>query len=80
MFVVKKNRGKGVASQILKELELWAKELNYEKCILETGVKQADAIVLCKKSGFIITPNYGEYKNIKNSVCFEKLLVSSETV
>lgn len=74
MFVAKMSQGKGIASQILKELELWTKELGYRKCIMETGVKQLSAINLYKKNGFIVIPNYGEYKNIENSVCFEKIL------
>ena len=75
MFVDPKSQGKGIASKILKELELWAKELGYKKCILETGIKQTRAIVLYKRNNFEIIENYGQYKDIKDSVCFEKNLV-----
>jgi putative acetyltransferase len=68
------NRGKGIAAQILNELEKWAKELNYKKCVLETGHKQPEAIALYKKNGYKQIPNYGQYIGIENSVCFEKLL------
>ena len=74
MFVDKKSQGKGIASKILKELELWAKELGYKKCILETGMKQTRAIALYKRNNFEIIENYGQYKDIKDSVCFEKNL------
>ena len=74
MFVSVENRGKGVASQILTELTSWAKELGYRRCILETGIKQLSAITLYKKNNFKIISNYGEYENIKSSVCFEKIL------
>lgn len=74
MFVDKKSQGKGTASKILKELELWAKELGYKKCILETGMKQTRAIALYKRNNFEIIENYGQYKDIKESVCFEKNL------
>ena len=74
MFVDKKSQGKGTASKILKELELWAKELGYKKCILETGMKQTRAIALYKRNNFEIIENYGQYKDIKDSVCFEKNL------
>lgn len=74
MFVTPSNRGKGIASRILNELENWATELSYKKCILETGKKQPEAIALYKKSGYTITENYGQYANVKNSVCFEKKL------
>lgn len=72
MFVPAKMRGKGVAVEILSNLEKWAKELNYTKCILETGDKMPEAIRLYKKSNYKIIPNYGQYKNIKSSICFKK--------
>jgi putative acetyltransferase len=74
MFVPLEKRGKGVASLVLKELEKWAKELNYQKCILETGVKQPEAISLYKKNNYTIIKNYGQYVNVESSVCFEKYL------
>ena len=51
MFVPPAARGKGLATAILKELEVWAAELGYEKCILETGDIMPDAIALYKKNG-----------------------------
>jgi GNAT superfamily N-acetyltransferase len=74
MFVSIDCRGKGIASKILFELEKWAKELSFAKCILETGINQPEAIGLYKKNGYKIIANYGQYKNIENSVCFEKTL------
>lgn len=74
MFVPIKMRGKGIAVTILNNLEKWAKEMNYSKCILETGDKMPEAIGLYKKSNYKIIPNYGQYKNIKSSICFKKEL------
>ena len=74
MFVQLKNRGQGIASIILKELETWCKELNFKKCILETGKNQPEALRLYTKNNYTITPNFGHYKNVTNSVCFEKEL------
>ncbi len=74
MFVLPEKRGKGIASMILHELEIWAKELGFEKLILETGNKQHEAINLYKKNNFLITQNYGQYAGVENSVCFEKIL------
>jgi GNAT superfamily N-acetyltransferase len=74
MYTSPESRGKGVASRVLQELEVWAAELSYGKCILETGIKQPEAIGLYKKSGYTVIPNYGQYAGIENSVCFEKLL------
>ena len=72
MYVPPEKRGQGIASIILKELEKWGKELGYRKCILETGKKQHEALGLYKKSNYLQIPNYGQYVNVENSVCFEK--------
>ncbi|SHL48210.1 GNAT family N-acetyltransferase [Chryseobacterium polytrichastri] len=67
-------RKKGLAGMIVKELENWAKEMGYKKCVLETGIKQPEAIALYEKSGYQRIPNYGQYMGIDNSVCYEKRL------
>lgn len=74
MFVKPEHRCQGVAAKILAELELWAYELGYRNCILETGQKQPEAIKLYKKSGYQIIPNYGQYTGVANSVCMKKPL------
>ncbi|HMS66323.1 MAG TPA: GNAT family N-acetyltransferase [Ignavibacteria bacterium] len=72
MFVIPEERGKGAAKLILKELEIWVAELKFTECILETGLKQSEAIKLYQKAGYEIIPNYGQYKNVSNSVCMKK--------
>ncbi|HPE82345.1 MAG: GNAT family N-acetyltransferase [Aequorivita sp.] len=74
MYVPLEQRGKGIAIEMLKELEVWAMELGNSRCILETGIKQPEAISLYKKSGYRFIDNYGQYDGVENSVCFEKLL------
>ena len=74
MFVLPEYRGKGIAAQILSELERWAKELNAGACCLETGMNQPEAIALYHKSGYTSIPNYGPYAGVGNSVCFRKTL------
>lgn len=74
MFVSLHKRGKGIASTILKELEMWCKELGIKKCVLETGKNQPEAIALYKKNRYNIIPNFGKYEDVENSLCFEKKL------
>ena len=74
MYTLPNSRGRGIASGVLVELEIWANELGYKKCILETGKKQPEAIELYKKSGYKIIQNYGQYAQANNSLCFEKEL------
>lgn len=72
MYTLPEYRGKGIASMILHELELWAKEESYTTSILETGFLQVDAIGLYQKLGYTIIENFGQYKGVENSVCMEK--------
>lgn len=74
MYTLPANRGKGIAATILAELEAWAAELGYHKCLLETGKKQPEAIALYQKSGYNNIPNYGQYAGVDNSICFEKII------
>lgn len=74
MYVLPARRGEGIASAILRNLEEWAFELKNHRCILETGIKQPEAIALYKKNGYVIIPNFGQYEHVENSVCFGKLL------
>lgn len=74
MFVPAEKRGKGIAVVVLNELEQWAKELGYKKCILETGDKMTEAIRLYTKCGYSVIPNYGQYETVESSICFEKFV------
>ena len=74
MFTLPDKRGQGIAAEVLNALEVWAGELNYKRCILETGKRQPEAIRLYEKNGYKRITNYGQYIGIENSVCFEKIL------
>lgn len=74
MWTNETERKKGIASKILSELEEWARELLYEKCILETGARQLEALKFYERNGYNRIPNFGQYSAIENSRCFEKVL------
>ena len=74
MYVRTEQRGKGIAGEVLRELELWAVELGFNEAVLETGKKQPEAIRLYEKSGYKHIPNYGQYQGVENSVCMKKSL------
>ena len=74
MYILAPYRGKGTASGVLIQLEKWAAEMNYSHCILETGIRQPDAIRLYGKNGYLPITNYGQYAGVENSRCFEKAL------
>lgn len=72
MFVHPNHRNKGIASIILKELELWANDLGFTSYILETSPKLTSAIALYEKTGYQFIPNYKQYVDVENSVCMKK--------
>ncbi|OXB23715.1 GNAT family N-acetyltransferase [Flavobacterium tructae] len=74
MFVHPDFRKRGIASQVLAELEQWAKEIEYRYTILETGKNQPEAISLYQKLGYTIIPNYPPYEKMENSVCMKMTL------
>lgn len=67
-------RGKGMASLILDALEKWALELGFTRAVLETGIRQPEAIALYHKNGYRTVTNYGPYVGLEDSICFEKQL------
>jgi GNAT superfamily N-acetyltransferase len=74
MYVLPQYRNKGIAAAVLQQLEHWAREEGFQSTVLETGMKQPEAIRLYEKSGYAIIPNYGQYIGVENSVCMNKRL------
>ncbi len=74
MYTLPEFRGRGIAVLVLEVLEAWAAEVGSRRCVLETGRKQPEAIRLYEKSGYSLIANYGQYADVENSVCFEKVL------
>ncbi|MFT5835021.1 MAG: putative acetyltransferase [Cognaticolwellia sp.] len=73
VFVHSDYRRQGISKLLLAELEDWAKNLNINRCILETGNLQVEAIGLYSKNGYQKIPNFGQYENLDGSLCFEKI-------
>lgn len=72
MYVVPTARRRGVARQVLAELERVASERGNNKVILETGVFQPEALALYGSAGYRRTANYGRYVGNPEACCFEK--------
>ncbi|WP_223033151.1 GNAT family N-acetyltransferase [Hanstruepera marina] len=73
MFTKPDMRQSGIAGKILSELETWAKELGFQSAILETGKRQIEAVNFYHKNSYLDIPNYGQYRNMENSLCFKKI-------
>ncbi len=74
MYVRDEERGRGIGKSVLTELERWARELGFSACVLETGLKQPEAITLYRKCGYETISNYGQYAAVENSVCMKKFI------
>ena len=75
MFVEKSYRGNGIAKLVLQQLENWAIENGFQYAILETSIHFTAAKNLYQKAGYIIIPNYDQYKELEESVCMKKKLL-----
>ena len=72
VFVLLKCRGSGVASRMMRKLEVVALSRGANQLILETGDVLDSAIKMYTRLGFQVIPNYGQYENMKASVCMSK--------
>jgi GNAT superfamily N-acetyltransferase len=74
MYVIPEARGRGIARQVLAALETEAQQLGVSRIVLETGLRQAEALALYRRAGFVEVPLFGEYLDSPLSVCMEKRL------
>jgi putative acetyltransferase len=74
MFVMKEHRQQGLAKRIIGKLEETAAKKGYRYALLETGIRQQEAIELYMKCGYGIISNYEPYIGNNNSVCMKKAL------
>ncbi len=64
MYVLPENRGAGIATAVLMELERWATDLGMTRLILETGKRQPEAIRLYEKNAYRKIENFGPYVGV----------------
>ena len=74
MYVSPSVRGKGVGRALLSALEEEARRLGTKRLLLETGVRQPEALALYRKSGFAEIAPFGDYASTPLSVCMGKNL------
>ncbi|WP_197024673.1 GNAT family N-acetyltransferase [Cellulomonas sp. KRMCY2] len=74
MYVRPAFRRRGLSRLILLELERIAREYGLARLILETGVRQHEAIGLYRSSGYRRIAGYGPYATEVRSVCYARWL------
>ncbi|WP_443216988.1 GNAT family N-acetyltransferase [Saccharothrix sp. ALI-22-I] len=74
MYVADALRGRGLARVVLASLETTALEAGRRRMVLETGLRQPEAIKLYESSGYARIDNFGVYRHHPESLCFAKEL------
>jgi GNAT superfamily N-acetyltransferase len=74
MYVVPVARGRGLSRVVLAELERRAVAAGRRRLVLETGIRQPEAIGLYISSGYAEIPRFGVYRHHPGCRCFGKLL------
>lgn len=74
VFIKQAYRGKGISNKLMELLENVAGEKGYHYLILESGEPLVAAMALYRKIGYKVIPNYGQYKDMPDSICMKKKL------
>lgn len=72
VFLREDYRGMGISKKLMELIETYAKEKGFQYLIVETGKPMTTAINLYQSIGFQTIPNYGQYKDMEESVCMRK--------
>lgn len=80
MYVAPAARGRGAARAILAELERTARQTGHNRIVLETGLRQPEAIALYTSAGYTPVPRFGYYKDASESVHLGKSFAIDEPV
>jgi GNAT superfamily N-acetyltransferase len=72
VFIRQAYRGKGISKKLMQLLEEKAKENRYTYLVLESGEPLVEAMRLYHSIGYEAIPNYGQYKDMPNSICMKK--------
>ena len=72
VFIKKEYRGQRISIKLMEILEEHAKKKGFKYLILESGESLIVAMKLYKKIGYKVISNYGQYKNMHDSICMRK--------
>lgn len=80
VFVAEEYRGQNIGGLLLRYLITQAKKRGYQKMILETGEFLASSVRLYARYGFERISNYGQYKNMSESLCMGRSLREEDII
>jgi putative acetyltransferase len=79
LFVLESARGRGVARQLMAQLEAALAERGVKLARLETGIHQPEALALYRRLGYRERGPFGDYAPDPLSAFFEKQLPAAAT-
>lgn len=74
VFIREEYRGQGISNKLMKLLENKGRSKGYTYFILESGELLVSAMALYRKIGYEVIPNYGQYRDMPDSICMRKKL------
>ena len=74
MFVHPAHRGRGVARAVLADLEAAAAHAGRRRMVLETGLRQPEAIALYVAAGYVLMAPFGTYRDAQGARYYSKSL------
>ncbi len=74
VFIEKEYRGQGISNKLMELLENEGRSKGYTYFVLESGEPLVSAMALYRKIGYEVIPNYGQYKDMPDSICMRKKL------
>lgn len=77
MYVRPAGRGLGLARAMLAELERTAAAAGRRRIVLETGLRQPEAIALYRSSGYAQVPRFGYYADQPTAVHLGRMLAEN---
>jgi GNAT superfamily N-acetyltransferase len=75
MYVIKTARGLGLAREMLRHLEVTAREAGADVLALETGKVQPAAVQLYRSSGYVDVGRFGHYADKDDAIHLGKVLM-----
>jgi GNAT superfamily N-acetyltransferase len=72
MYVSPSERRQGLGWALLAALEAEARSLGLSRLVLETGVRNPEAVAMYERAGYSTIPPFGEYVDSPLSVCMGK--------
>ena len=75
MYVSPAARGRGAARAVLAELERTAVAAGHNRMVLETGLRQPEAIALYSSAGYLEVPHFGYYADAPEAVHLGKTIM-----